>query len=551
MEGARRGLHLYRGRQQPRNLGALRFDPFCPRSYPEGSGKAPRIERRPCVKRICLTPKLEPPKRSFRKRPTLTSIETQEETPLPSQETAISTETAAPAETHDHTGHEHYHHQHAPTLNPDLLRSVEVEAPAEDVDRAFRKVVRKYARMARIPGFRAGKVPESLIRSRFAKDVRQEVLDSLVSERFRAALEQQTLQPVSQPQISELQLFEGQPLRFKASFEILPEINIEGYDAISVQRPDATVTEEEYEADLNNVLDHHATVEPVEEDRPLADGDWAEISYVGHIKNTAQTVTEEGLENAADPETAQPEIKGDDFLLEVNGKNTLPAFTDALRGSSVGQELTFEVDYPAEFGEQRLAGKTVSYDVTVKAIKRKTYPERDEEFAKQLGNYDSWQDFETKLRERAETRKKDSLETQARDKMLEDLIQKFQFPVPETFVQQQIDARLERGLRALAQQGMTTEAMRQLDFARLRDAQRDQAINEVKASLILDRIAEQENVNITDEDLERELLILSLQSREPVETLRKRLAEDGSLQRLRDQMRREKTGAQLFEKLAA
>ena len=209
------------------------------------------------------------------------------------------------------------------------------------------------------------------------------------------------------------------------------------------------------------------------------------------------------------------------------------------------------MDYPADFGDQRLAGKTVSYDVTVKAIKRKTYPERDEEFAKQLGNYSSWQDFEEKLRERLAARKKDSLETQARDKMLEELIQRFQFPVPETFVQQQIDARLERGLRALAQQGMTTEAMRQLDFGRLREAQRDQAVNEVKASLILDRIAERENIDVNDEDLERELLMLSLQAREPIDTLRKRLSEDGSLQRLREQMRREKTGGALYEKLSA
>jgi trigger factor len=149
------------------------------------------------------------------------------------------------------------------------------------------------------------------------------------------------------------------------------------------------------------------------------------------------------------------------------------------------------------------------------------------------------------------SRKKNALETQARDKMLDELIAKFEFPVPETFVQQQIDARLERGLRALASQGMTADAMRQLDFDRLRAAQRDQAVNEVKASLVLDKIAERENINISDEDMERELLMLSLQQREPLDTLRKRLAEDGSLNRLREQLRREKTGAALFDKLAA
>ncbi|HEY3746081.1 MAG TPA: trigger factor, partial [Gemmatimonadaceae bacterium] len=410
------------------------------------------------------------------------------------EETFSATPEAVAAEAqhhhdHDHAGHDHHHDEPAPTLNPELTRSIEVEAPAADVDKAFRNVTRRYTKIARIPGFRAGKVPESLIKSRFAKEVRQEVLESLVSDKFRQALEEQKLNPVSQPQVSELQLFEGQPLKFKATFEVVPEVNIDGYDAITVQRLDPALTDEEYQAELDAVLEHHATVEPVEEDRPLADGDWAEISFKGNVQDLAQTVTEDGVEN----KTQQPELTGEDALIEIGGKHTVQAFTEALRGAKVGQELTFEASYPAEFGDARLAGQTVSYDVTVKAIKKKNYPERDEEFAKQLGNYESWSDFETKLREHAASRKKNSLETQARDKMLDDLIAKFQFPVPETFVQQQIDARLERGLRALAQQGMSADAMRQLDFARLRGAQRDQAINEVKASLLLDKIAEHEN----------------------------------------------------------
>jgi len=469
------------------------------------------------------------------------------------EETFSATPDAVAAEaqhdhSHDHAGHDHdHHHEPAPTLNPELIRSIEVDAPAADVDKAFRQVTRRYAKIARIPGFRAGKVPESLIKSRFAKEVRQEVLESLLSDKFRSALEAQHLQPISQPQVSELQLTEGQPLKFKATFEVLPDINVEGYNTISVERPDSALTDEEYQAELEGVLDHHATVEPVEEDRALADGDWAEISFKGNVQDLAQTVTEEGVEN----KTQQPELTGEDALIEIGGKNTVQAFTDALRGAKVGQELTFEASYPAEFGDARLAGKTVSYDVTVKAIKKKSYPERDDEFARQLGNYESWSDFETKLRDRVGSRKKNAVESQAREKMLDELIAKFNFPVPETFVQQQIDARLERGLRALAQQGMTADAMRQLDFGRLRAAQRDQAINEVKASLVLDKIAEHENITVSDEDLERELLMLSLQQREPLETLRKRLSEDGTLNRIREQLRREKTGSALFEKLAA
>ena len=451
--------------------------------------------------------------------------------------------------THDHAhDHDHDHdHQHAPSLNPELVREIEVEAPAEEVSKSFKTIVKRYQKLARIPGFRAGKVPESLIRSKFAKEVRQEVLESLVSERFRKAIDDQKLRPISEPQLLDMQLFDGQPLKFKAAFEIAPEFDVAGYDSVHITKPEAALTNDEYDAELNRVLDSHATVEPVDEDRTLVDGDWAEIQFRGEVQDLAQTVTEEGVSNTSKSDP----ITGEDVLVEVGGKNTLAAFNEALRGSKPGQELKFEVVYPADFGEQRLAGQTVSYDVTVKSIKKKTYPERDVEFAKQLGNYESWDDFEAKLREHASSRKKDALDTQAKDKMLEELIAKFQFPVPESFVQQQIDARLDRGLRALAQQGMKPEDMRKLDFGRLRAAQRDQAVNEVKASMILDRISEAEGIVVSDEDLDRELLMLSIQSREPLETLRERLTKDGSLDRIREQMRREKTGSVLYEKLSA
>ncbi|HZY63013.1 MAG TPA: trigger factor, partial [Edaphobacter sp.] len=396
-------------------------------------------------------------------------------------------------------------------------------------------------------GFRAGKVPESLIRSKFAKEVRQEVLESLVSAPFRKELDQRQLRPVSEPQLVDMHLVEGEPFKFKAAFEVAPEFEISGYESVHVNKPDTALTDDEFQAELGRVLDAHATVEPVEEDRALAEGDWAEIQFRGEVKDLAQTVTEEGVTNKSETEP----ITGDDVLVEVGGKNTLPAFNDALRGAKAGQEMTFEVDYPADFGDQRLAGKSVSYDVTVKSIKRKIYPEKDDEFAKQLGNYESWENFEKDLREHAADRKKTALENSAKDKMLEELIGRYQFPVPESFVQQQVDARLDRGLRALAQQGMRAEDMRKLDFGRLRAAQRDQALNEVKVSMILDKIAEKEDVTVSDEDLDRELLMLSIQSREPLEALRDRLAKDGGLDRIREQMRREKTGSVLYEKLSA
>jgi trigger factor len=485
--------------------------------------------------------------RATQRRNSRDLLEGMDLTPTETTETkATAEQQSEAAHTHAHD-HEHEHHHHGPTLNPELTREIAVEVPADEVSKTFKSITKRYQKLARIPGFRAGKVPESLVRSKFAKELRQEVLESLVSERFRKAIDEQKLRPISEPQLLDLQLHDGQPLKFKAAFEIAPEINISGYESVSVARPDVTLTEDEYQAELARVLDSHATVEPVEEERALVDGDWAEIQFKGEVKDLAQTVTEAGVENASKHEP----ITGEDVLVEIGGKNTLPAFNEALRGAKPGQEMTFEATYPAEFGEPRLAGQTVSYDVTVKGIKKKNYPERDAEFAKQLGNYESWEEFETKLREMASDRKKNALESQARDKMLDELVQRFQFPVPESFVQQQVDARLDRGLRALAAQGMKAEEMRKLDFGRLREAQRDQALNEVKASMILDKIGEAEKIEVSSDDLDRELLMLSLQSREPLEALRERLTKDGGLDRIREQMRREKTASVLYEKLAS
>ena len=451
---------------------------------------------------------------------------------------------------HDHD-HEHDHdhvHDHGPSLNPELMREIEVEVPADEVSKTYRTVIKRYQKLARIPGFRAGKVPETLVRSKFAKELRQEVLEALVSERFRNAINEQKLRPVSEPQLLDLQLTDGSPLRFKAALEVMPEFDVAGYDQVRVEKPATQLTDEEFENELSRLMDSQAPVEPLEQDRALGEGDWAEIKFKGEIKPLAQTVTEEGV-TSVEPTSAP--ITGEDVLIEIGGKNTLPAFNEALRGTKVGQELTFEVVYPPDFGERKLAGQTVSYDVTVKAIKKKTYPERDAELAKQLGGVESWEEFETQLRERVGRRKKDALESGAKNKMLDELVDRYQFPVPESFVQQRVDARLERGLRALAQQGMKPDDMRKLDFGRLRAAQRDEAEREVRASLVVDRIADAEGVTVSDAEVDNEVLMLSLQTREPYETLRDRLTQDGGLARLREEMRREKTSTALYEKLAS
>jgi trigger factor len=285
--------------------------------------------------------------------------------------------------------------------------------------------------------------------------------------------------------------------------------------------------------ELEQLQAAHATMEPVEEDRLLKDGDWAQISYSGQV---------------AGEEQAAP-VAGEDTLVEVGGKDTLDAFNTALRGAKPGQELKAEVIYPADYAEPKLAGKTVTYNVEVKAIKNRILPDLDDDFAKEVGQYESLAELETRVREHMTNRVRRSVEGETKDRLFAELIARYPFAVPESLVQEQIDARLDRGLRALAAQGMNTDQMRKLDFARLRAAQRDGALAEVKANLLLDRIAVAESIAISDEELDRELQIAALQSREPIETLRSRLAADGGMIRIREQLRREKTASLMYERL--
>jgi trigger factor len=457
-----------------------------------------------------------------------------------------NSETAEPQHNHDHA-EETQDHSHGPVLNPECTRELVIDVPAEEVSRAWANVTAAYRKHAKIPGFRAGKVPESVIRRRFGAEIRKEVIDTLLPERFNKGVAELGIRPVGQPQVTELSLEDGTPLHVKAVFEFIPSFSIDGYKDVTVTKPSVEVTEEEFKHELEHLRESRATIEPVEEDRALADGDWAQISYKGEIQKDATEVAAEG---AAEQPVSEP-LSGEDTLVEIGGKDTVEAFNSALRGAKPGQELKVEVIYPADYAEAKLAGKTVAYEVTIKGIKKRILPELNDEFAKELGHYESYADLEKSVRDYMENRKRNSIESETRDRLFAALSEKFTFAVPESLVQDQIDTRLERGLRALAAQGMQAEQMRKLDFARLRAAQRDSALAEVKANVLLDRIAGEENINVSDEEMDKELQIAAIQSREPLDALKVRLTKEGGLARIREQLRREKTASVLYERLPA
>jgi trigger factor len=420
-------------------------------------------------------------------------------------------------------------------------REIQVEIPAADVARETETLIQKYQKLARIPGFRTGHAPASVIKQRFAEGIKSDVVEALVPRYFRKETDKLGLMPVSQPRVTDLHVHDGEPLRFKASFEVMPTIRVEDYKELRADKPDVSVTGEEVEQSLKSLQEQRATFTTIE-GSPLADGDFAQVSLDGQPKDA-------GAESAspATPASTKPGPTGsnpvhmDDILVEIGGQGTMPEFTENLRGASAGDERTFDVHYPQDFSDQRLAGKTFSYTVKVKAIKQKTLPELNDQFAKELGEFADLEALRKRIREDMEAEKKNTAEREAKDKLVTELVKRNDFEVPEALVEHQIDIRLDRGLRALAAQGMKTEDMKKMDLNRLRAGQRDQAVQEVKAALLLEKIAEEEKIEVADAEIDREVEALAEQSKQTPEAIRSRLTRDGALDRIRNRIRNEKT----------
>jgi trigger factor len=416
-----------------------------------------------------------------------------------------------------------------------VKREISVEVPASEVARETEAIIAKYQKTMRLPGFRTGHVPASIIRQRFAEDLKSNVVEALVPKYFRKEAEKLGMVPVSQPRVTDLHIHDGEPLKFRASFEVMPEIVVEGYKELRANKPEIVVTDAEVEDALNSVREQHATFTSVE-GRPLADGDFAQASMDGKPKDSADA----GVKPEANPAQANP-VHMDEVLIEIGGKNTVPEFNENLRGAAAGEERTFEVSYPEDAPDKRLAGTTFVYSVKVQAIKQKSLPEMNDDFAKELGEFTSLDQVRKQIRENMEAEKRHTIEHEGKDKLVAELVKRNEFEVPESLVERQIDLRLERGLRALASQGMKMEDMKKMDLPRLRAGQRDQAVQDVKSSLLLDRIAEMEKIEVGDEELNQEVESLARQTKQTPEAVRARLTQDGGLDRIRNRIRSEKT----------
>jgi trigger factor len=402
-------------------------------------------------------------------------------------------------------------------------KNLDIEIPQDVVDHEIIHIAQDFARKARVPGFRPGKAPIGVVKTRFRDEIITEMMQHLMPKYFGDAIDEKKLDIVQAPRFESVDYNSGQPLRFKAVFEVYPKLSITNYEGIPVQEVSSKVEESEVEASLKKLQEEMAELVPVEESRAIKEGDFAEISYSGTIEGSDE-----------------PPITGDKAVAEIGGRTTVKEFSENLIGVMPNEEKTFKVDYRPDYPEKKFAGKTVEYKVRVEGIKVKEVPDIDDELAQRFGDYKTLDELKTKIQEDLEKHKREHAQEQMREKMLEWLEDNNEFEIPESLVERQLQIRVQRLLRDLARQGINPQRL-DVDWGKIREDQQQQAIRDVKGSLILDHISEKEHIRVEDDELEAEVDKIAAETSRPKERVKEVLSRESGLERLRGQIRNKKT----------
>jgi trigger factor len=405
--------------------------------------------------------------------------------------------------------------------------ALEISIPVDVVEAETSRVVADIQKRARLQGFRPGKAPVSLIRKQFAGDIRQQVLENLVPEHLQKQMEAEGLSPVGSPDIADVHFHDGAPLKFKATFEVFPTVELGEYNNVEVPYQDPVVTDEDIDKRINEIRENKAQYVNIDP-RPVETGDFAVVSM--------ESIS--GVEG--DP------VKTDELVLHVGGEDTLPEFTANLQGMTPGEEKEFDVAYPADYGSEKLAGKTVRFRAVLKGLRRKDLPEMDDDFAQELGDYRTVEELKEAVRKALVGQRQFDAQRTAKDLIIDKLVDAHDFPVPEVFVDRQIKTRLEQRLMALAEQGVDPRKLN-LDWEKLKEAQRDKAVREVKASILLGKVSERESIHATRAEVDAEVEKAARQQRKPVAALHMEFEKDGTLGRISSHITTEKTLSYLFE----
>ena len=403
-------------------------------------------------------------------------------------------------------------------LSP-IQKSIEVEIPADLISREANRVTNEFGRHAKVPGFRPGKVPASVVRTRFSKEIQEEVVQRVLGESFRSVIREKGLEPVGDPHLEHLDPFiEGAPMKFKARFEVKPHIDLGEYRGLDVDDPKIEVTDTDVEAMIERLRDQ-ASAYRVETERGLDDGDFAVIDIVSNG---------EGIET-----------KTDSGHFKLGEDTPLPELHDALRGKKAGDTASFDKEYGEDANQEAWRGKTIHHDVTLREIRVQEKPEIGDEFAKSVGGWDSVEQMREAIA--ADIRRHREMEALRlkRSQIGEKLIAAHEFDVPEALVEEELGKSLNNYARYLAAQGVDLEKA-ELDWRKIGEEFRPEAVKRVKRSLILEAIARKEEITISDVEVDAEIRRAAKEQGREFADVKHHLKDDGGYEALRASMAQER-----------
>ena len=398
-------------------------------------------------------------------------------------------------------------------------KTLTIEIPSDIVDAEINKVAKDYSKQAKIPGFRPGKVPATIVKQRFKDQILHDVMHGLIPRAVEEALQERGIEPIDTPNIKDVVLEEGQPLKFTAAVETVPAFDPGDLGTLSARRPSAAVADDAVDQMLQRLRERSAKFEPVE-GRAIADGDTAVLDIDRQ-------------------DAGQEADRHENVSIEIGGPSNPPGFDANLVGLSAGEDKTFTIHFPADYAVQEMADTDVTYSVRVKEIRRKVLPEADDEFAKDLGAFDSLAALKDKIRADLEEDARENATRQVRSAILKQLSDRVTFDLPTSLVEREIDRRLEEFARQLMQQNVDPRQAG-IDWAQFREAQRDPARASVASALALDEVARRENITVAPEDVDKEIERFAVRAGRTPAALRAQLEKEGGVARLYAGLRREK-----------
>lgn len=401
----------------------------------------------------------------------------------------------------------------------DTRKQLLVEIPSAVVDAEIDRVARDYGKAARIPGFRPGKVPAKVVRSRFRDQILHDVAHDLIPRAVDDALRERGVEPVDTPDIKNVLVEEGQPLKFTADFETVPAFDPGDYGSLRLTRPAVTVEDSAVDQTLDRLRQRAARYEPVE-GRAVEAGDTVVIDLV-----------RESPDEAPD--------RHENVSIEIGASANPPGFDDQLIGMSLGEEKRFPVDYPADYTVKEMAGTTVHYTVTVKALKTRVVPALDDEFAKDLGDFETLEALRARVREDLQRDAERNAERELRNDLLRQLATRVTFEIPEALLDREVERRTEEFVRRLYEQGVDPRQAN-IDWQGFRDHQRDPAREAVASAIVLDEVARREQIGVEPAELDAEIERYAAGTGRTPEAVRARLEKEGGISRLYMGLRREK-----------